>query len=133
VQRSGDEIAQDELVMLIGGLMNKVLVCLLTGVCVSQACPLQIWAKRGIEARLVTFRAVSVGKKVGFIEVVPNCTSLGQVQGHSLSGAFQRGAIKDWLEVSEFFVVFCFQRFFFFFFFPFERRTELPKSCGRTL
>jgi len=62
-------------------------------------CVSQIWAKRGVGARLVTFRAVSVGKKVGLIEVVSNCTSLGKIQNHSLAGAFQRSAIRDWLEV----------------------------------
>lgn len=106
--RSGDEIAQDELVMLIGGLMNQVFFLLLKCFFLFWIC--QIWAKQGIGARLVTFRAVSVGKKVGLIEVVSNCTSLGKVQNHSLTGAFQRSAIRDWLEVksvaNELFILF---------------------------
>lgn len=42
-------------------------------------------------------RGINGIRQVGFIEVVPGCTALGKVQGYSLSGAFQRSAITDWL------------------------------------
>jgi hypothetical protein len=82
IVKAGDDIRQDELVLLIGSMMN------------------QIWQTCGLPVKLVTYQCKSVGNKVGFIEVVPNCSSLGKVQGYSLSGTFQRTAITDWLQAN---------------------------------
>ncbi len=83
IVKAGDDIRQDELVLLIGSMMN------------------QIWEEAGLPVKLVTYQCKSVGNKVGFIEVIPDCSSLGKVQGYSLSGTFQRTAITDWLKANK--------------------------------
>lgn len=80
--KSGDDIRQDELIMLIGSLMNKV------------------WENEGIDARLCLYRCVSTGKKVGWIEVVPGCTSLAKIQGYTVSGALRKSSITEWFQAN---------------------------------
>jgi hypothetical protein len=51
IVKAGDDIRQDELVLLIGNLMNS------------------IWKEKQVKAELLLYQCTSVGREVGFIEV----------------------------------------------------------------
>jgi phosphatidylinositol kinase/protein kinase (PI-3 family) len=64
--KSGDELGQDHIVLAISReLFNRS------------------WREDGIDAEIITYNVSSLGDRVGMIEVVPGCTSLGVVQGNT--------------------------------------------------
>jgi phosphatidylinositol kinase/protein kinase (PI-3 family) len=64
IWKAGDDLTTDELVLTLGEGMNR------------------IWASSGCDARIVSYRVRPTGLRVGAIEMVPGCTSLGKIQGN---------------------------------------------------
>ncbi len=79
IWKAGDDLATDELVVTMGLAMNM------------------IWQSSGCEARIVTYGVRATGERVGSIEMVPGCTSLGKIQGNWKGALFKKTVISDWL------------------------------------
>ncbi len=82
IWKAGDDLATDQLVVSLGRVMNA------------------IWKAAGLSAFVVDYHVAPTGHRVGAIEMVPDCTSLGKIQGN-WSGAFKNGAIVAWLKSDE--------------------------------
>ena len=79
IWKAGDDLTTDELVVTLGEAMNMV------------------WKSSGCEARVVSYRVKPTGLRVGAIEMVPGCTSLGKIQGNWKGALFKKSVIVDWL------------------------------------
>lgn len=75
--KSGDDLAQDEFALLFAELLNS------------------IWRQRaGLEARIVTYRCLSLRQRIGLIEVVNGCSSIASLQG-GITGALKKDSIAN--------------------------------------
>ena len=78
IWKSGDDLATDQLILRYGQAFNK------------------IWDNDGVNAHLHLYGCAPTGDRVGLIEMVPDCISLGGVQ-KTWTGAFKKSVISDWL------------------------------------
>nr|XP_006815238.1 PREDICTED: LOW QUALITY PROTEIN: phosphatidylinositol 4,5-bisphosphate 3-kinase catalytic subunit beta isoform-like [Saccoglossus kowalevskii] len=81
--KHGDDLRQDMLTLQMFQIMDN------------------IWQAEGLDLRMVPYRALSTGDKVGLIEVVTEAETIAKIQktrGSSPTAAFNKEAIFQWLK-----------------------------------
>eukprot|EP01107_Rhizomastix_libera_P017606 TRINITY_DN859_c0_g1_i8.p1 TRINITY_DN859_c0_g1~~TRINITY_DN859_c0_g1_i8.p1 ORF type:complete len:953 (-),score=218.79 TRINITY_DN859_c0_g1_i8:43-2901(-) len=80
--KAADDLRQDKLAMQIFSIMEK------------------IWLQSGMNLCMTTYQVLPMGKDLGVIEVVKDCTSMASIQKNyrgTLTAAFNEKAISLWL------------------------------------
>lgn len=81
--KNGDDLRQDMLTLQVMQIMDN------------------IWQEEGLDLRIIPYKALSTGRKVGLIEVVTNSDTIANIQknySHSLTAAFRKAALFEWLK-----------------------------------
>jgi len=59
------------------------------------------WEQAGLDMRITYYRCVALGPEIGMIEIVPDCTTIADIQkttgGGGVSSAFKERTISEWL------------------------------------
>jgi phosphatidylinositol-4,5-bisphosphate 3-kinase len=55
------------------------------------------WEIQSLPLRLCLYSCIELGNNCGFIEVVPHCTGLADVQGNTMEGAMNKDSLLNWL------------------------------------
>ena len=80
--KAADDLRQDMLALQAIRLMDK------------------FWEDGGLDMRLTLYKCVALGPAVGMIEVVPDCTTIADIQklmGGGVTSAFKEKTIAEWL------------------------------------
>ncbi|CAD5215934.1 unnamed protein product [Bursaphelenchus okinawaensis] len=79
--KAGDDLRQDAIVLQLVSIMDD------------------IWHRNGLDLRLILFRCLPMGAQKGFIELVPSCRTLREIQIYSgATGVFRDDVINNWLQ-----------------------------------
>ncbi|CAD5221905.1 unnamed protein product [Bursaphelenchus xylophilus] len=79
--KAGDDLRQDSIVLQLVGIMDD------------------IWHRNGLDLRLILFRCLPMGPQKGFIELVPSCRTLREIQvSAGATGVFKDDVINTWLQ-----------------------------------
>ena len=82
--KAADDLRQDMLALQTIKLMDK------------------LWEDDGLDMRLTLYKCVALGPAVGMIELVPECTTIADIQkltGGGVTSAFKEKTIKKWLKL----------------------------------
>ena len=80
--KAADDLRQDMLALQVIKLMGR------------------FWEGDGLDMRLTVYKCVALGPAVGMIEVVPDCTTIADIQklmGGGVTSAFKEKTIAEWL------------------------------------
>ena len=80
--KAADDLRQDMLALQVIKLMDR------------------IWEDDGLDMCLTLYKCIALGPAVGMIEVVPNCTTMADIQklmGGGVTSAFKEKTIAEWL------------------------------------
>ncbi|CEF60381.1 LD28067p [Strongyloides ratti] len=81
IYKAGDDLRQDALVLQCIHFMNH------------------IWLRNGLDLRMILYEVLPFDVNKGYIEMVPNCHSLFQIQApHGTSGIFENKILFNWLQ-----------------------------------
>lgn len=81
IYKAGDDLRQDALVLQCIHFMNH------------------IWLMNGLDLRMILYEVLPFDVNKGYIEMVPNCHSLFQIQApHGTSGIFENKILFNWLQ-----------------------------------
>lgn len=81
--KAGDDLRQDAIVLQLVGIMDD------------------IWHRSGLDLRLILFRCLPLGTRKGFIELVPACRTLREVQlASGAAGVFKDDVIDTFLRTN---------------------------------
>ncbi|GFY47911.1 phosphatidylinositol 4,5-bisphosphate 3-kinase catalytic subunit beta isoform [Trichonephila inaurata madagascariensis] len=81
--KNGDDLRQDMLTLQMIRIMDR------------------LWKDEGLDLRMIPYRCMATGHRVGLIEVVPNADTIANIQkekGFTATSAFKKGSILSWLK-----------------------------------
>ncbi|XP_030842482.1 phosphatidylinositol 4,5-bisphosphate 3-kinase catalytic subunit beta isoform [Strongylocentrotus purpuratus] len=83
--KNGDDLRQDMLTLQVMQIMDN------------------IWQEEGLDLRIIPYKTLATGPKVGLIEVVTNSDTIANIQKQHgsvnvLTAAFQKAALFEWLK-----------------------------------
>ncbi|GIY91475.1 phosphatidylinositol 4,5-bisphosphate 3-kinase catalytic subunit beta isoform [Caerostris extrusa] len=81
--KSGDDLRQDMLTLQMIRIMDR------------------LWKDEGLDLRMIPYRCMATGNRVGLIEVVPDADTIANIQkekGSTAASAFKKGSILSWLK-----------------------------------
>lgn len=82
IYKAGDDLRQDAVVIQLVRAMND------------------IWLSQQLDLRMVLFRCLPTGNKKGLIELVPQCSTLREIQiqmGSGVAGVYKDDVLNNWL------------------------------------
>ncbi|XP_072175298.1 phosphatidylinositol 4,5-bisphosphate 3-kinase catalytic subunit beta isoform-like [Diadema setosum] len=83
--KNGDDLRQDMLTLQVMQIMDN------------------IWQEEGLDLRIIPYRTLATGPKVGLIEVVTNAETMANIQKkhgstNAITAAFQKAALFEWIK-----------------------------------
>ncbi|GFR27702.1 phosphatidylinositol 4,5-bisphosphate 3-kinase catalytic subunit beta isoform, partial [Trichonephila clavata] len=81
--KNGDDLRQDMLTLQMIRIMDR------------------LWKDEGLDLRMIPYRCMATGHRVGLIEVVPDADTIANIQkekGFTATSAFKKGSILSWLK-----------------------------------
>ncbi|KAH7732178.1 phosphatidylinositol 3-and 4-kinase [Aphelenchoides avenae] len=80
IYKAGDDLRQDAIVLQLVRVMNN------------------IWLEQQLDLRMVTFRCLPTGNRKGLIELVPDCSTLREIQiASGVTGVIRDDVLNEWL------------------------------------
>ncbi|XP_055949386.1 phosphatidylinositol 4,5-bisphosphate 3-kinase catalytic subunit beta isoform-like [Argiope bruennichi] len=81
--KNGDDLRQDMLTLQMIRIMDR------------------LWKDEGLDLRMIPYRCMATGHRVGLIEVVPDADTIANIQkekGFTATSVFKKGSILSWLK-----------------------------------